>query len=113
MKTLLRLLPVLAILSAPTWTQVAPAPVEPQQRSNTKAALIIEDFTNTVVFEPNGTGTRDQHAKIRILSDAALQKYSVLAFYYSQANDDVQVIDVHVRKPDGTVVRSEERRVGK
>src|SRR5438094_2439918 len=106
MNTLLRLLPALAILSVPAWGQAAPAPVESQQRSNIKAALIIEEFTNTIVFEMDGTGTRDQHARVRILSGAALQKYSVLAFFYSQSNEDVQIIDVHVRKPDGTIVKT-------
>lgn len=81
-------------------------PAGKKEAQNAKQAVIVEEIGNTAVFEKDGTGWRELHAKFRIISDAALQQFGVLTFPYLAANEEVQITDVHVRKPDGSIIKT-------
>src|SRR5579864_4963755 len=76
---------------------------EPQP-DYSKEALIFENSITQIVFENDGTGTRESSARIRIQSDAGVQRYGLLTFSYQNSTESVDVDYVRVQKPDGTVV---------
>src|SRR5579872_3592628 len=69
-----------------------------------KEAFVDEDDVTKLVFENDGTSTRENATRIHIQSDAALQRYGVLTFPYQNATETVEIGYVRARKPDGTVV---------
>ncbi|HTA23350.1 MAG TPA: DUF3857 domain-containing protein [Terriglobales bacterium] len=69
-----------------------------------KEAFVDEEDTTKVVFENDGTGTREITFRLRVQSDAGVQRYSVLSLPYQEATETVEIIYVRVRKPDGTVI---------
>jgi len=69
-----------------------------------KEASIIEDFRTTVSFEDDGTGTRENIARVRVQSEAGVQQYGLLIFGYDAANEQLAVDYVRVLKPDGSVI---------
>ncbi len=91
---------------------VAAAPAAPQASANptdpkpdySKEAFIDEEDTTKIVFENDGTGTREITFRLRIQSDAGVQRYSVLSLPYQEATETVEIVYVRVRKPDGTVI---------
>jgi tetratricopeptide (TPR) repeat protein len=69
-----------------------------------KEAFVVEQTSTRIVFENDGTGTRESSARIRIQSDAGVQRYGLLSFPYQNSTENIEVDYVRVRKPDGTVV---------
>jgi len=69
-----------------------------------KEAFVCEQDSTEIAFENDGTGTRQSSARIRIQSDAGVQRYGVLTFSYQGATESIDVDYVRVRKPDGTVI---------
>jgi tetratricopeptide (TPR) repeat protein/transglutaminase-like putative cysteine protease len=67
-------------------------------------ALLIERYITRVNYQTDGTGTKEVTAEIRMLADAGVQRFAVLNFAYTTANEMVEFDYVRVRKPDGTVV---------
>jgi len=65
---------------------------------------VIETLVSRVVFENDGTGTRDLELRARIQADAAVQQSGVLTFAYAKANDNLEIAYVRVRKPSGALV---------
>jgi tetratricopeptide (TPR) repeat protein len=87
---------------APVAAQKPAAPsAEPDY---SKEAFIHEDVSMKVAFQNDGTSTRESYERIRILSDAGVQHYSLVTFPYESATQTVEIDYVRVRKPDGTVV---------
>jgi tetratricopeptide (TPR) repeat protein len=83
-----------------------PATTKPAiaQADYSKEAFVDESDITRVSFENDGTGTREWLLRIRIQSDAGVQRYSVLTFPYQEATEKLDIDYVRVRKPDGTVV---------
>jgi transglutaminase-like putative cysteine protease len=71
-----------------------------------KEAYVVEHLVTKIVVEDDGSGVREVNAEIKILSDAGLKAFAVLSFTYTSANEVVDVEDVSVRKPDGSVIRT-------
>lgn len=71
-----------------------------------KEAFLGEQDQTRIVFENDGTGTRETTARVRIQSDAAIQRYGVLTFPYESGTQSLEIDYVRVRKPDGTVIAS-------
>jgi len=86
-----------ALAQAPTKTST-PAP------DYSKEAFVIEENLRQVVFENDGTSTTHDTTRIRIQSDAGVQRYSVLTFPYESATGSIDIDYVRVRKPDGSIV---------
>ncbi len=83
--------------------QTTPKPDASKSDYSKEAFVDEEDFTK-VTFENDGTGTRELTGKVRIQSEAGIQRYSVLSFSYQQATENIDIDYVRVRKPDGSVV---------
>jgi tetratricopeptide (TPR) repeat protein len=69
-----------------------------------KEAFVDEDDSTKIVFENDGTGTRETSVRIRIQSDAGVQRYGVLTFPYQSAAENVEIDYVRVQKPEGAVI---------
>jgi tetratricopeptide (TPR) repeat protein/transglutaminase-like putative cysteine protease len=69
-----------------------------------KEGAVIEQMTTKVVFQSDGTYTYDQHARVRVQSDAGVRQYGVLPFPYQASVGRIEVQDVRVTKPNGSVV---------
>jgi transglutaminase-like putative cysteine protease/tetratricopeptide (TPR) repeat protein len=65
---------------------------------------VIERVSNELIFAQDGTGSREQTARIRIQSQAALQQLGVLRVPYRNDSERVDSIEIQVRKPDGRSV---------
>ncbi len=64
----------------------------------------MEKSMTDIVFNSDGTNTREQKTRIRVQSDAGVQQYGILNFPYQGDIEHVDIDYVRVKKPDGTVV---------
>jgi tetratricopeptide (TPR) repeat protein/transglutaminase-like putative cysteine protease len=71
-----------------------------------KEGYVIERWHTRIREENDGTGTREREVEVRLLSEAGLKAFAVLAFPYTTANETIEFDYVRVRKPDGTVVKT-------
>jgi Domain of Unknown Function with PDB structure (DUF3857) len=67
-------------------------------------AYVVEETAEHWVFENDGTSIRDYRARVRIQSDAGVQRFGLLIFSYQKAFETLDLNYVQVRKPNGTVV---------
>ena len=81
----------------------APAPA-PQKPDYSGEAVVIEQLTMAYRFEPNGTGQRELMMRVKVQSDAGVERFGQLVFPYSSANEKLDMDFVRVRKADGSVV---------
>jgi uncharacterized protein DUF3857 len=89
---------LVSILSTAQSTGVAANP------DYSKDGVIVEHYTTRVVYDADGTGTREIAAMVRMQAEAGVHNFAVLGFPYANANENVELGYVRVRKPDGTVV---------
>ena len=66
--------------------------------------VVIEQWTTEVVFQSDGTYTSEFRAQVRIQTDAGVREYGVLRLPYQASFGRVDVQDVRVTKPNGSVV---------
>ena len=57
-----------------------------------------------MVFQSDGTSTTEFRARVRVQSDSGVRQYGVLPFPYQASVGGVEVQDVRVTKPNGSVV---------
>jgi tetratricopeptide (TPR) repeat protein len=69
-----------------------------------KEGLVLEKTCVRYRMEADGTGTREETSRVRILADSGVKAMAVLTFTYTASNQLVEVGYVRVIKPDGTVV---------
>src|ERR1039457_3843178 len=69
-----------------------------------KESVVLEQAPTRVVFQSDGTYMSEQHVRARIQSDAGVRQYGVLPFPYQASVGRVEVQDVRVTKPNGSVV---------
>lgn len=67
-------------------------------------AYVVEESAERWNFEGDGTGTHENTARVRVQSDAGVQRFGLLTFPYQKANETIEVGYVRVRKPDGSIV---------
>jgi tetratricopeptide (TPR) repeat protein len=65
---------------------------------------VLEESIDRYSFESDGTGTRESTARVRVQSEAGVQRFGLLTFSYQKATEAVAVDYVRVRKPDGSIV---------
>ncbi len=83
----------------------AQSPSRPGTKSDfSKEAFVIEHSSTRIVFENDGTSARESSGRIRIQSDAGVQRYGLLTFSYENSTESVDIAYVRVLKADGTVV---------
>jgi hypothetical protein len=98
------LLPILA-------TATAAGPQAPEQAAAPKAdysqeASVIEMYSHKARFENDGTSTQEASARVRLQSDAGVQRYGLLTFAYASGTGTFEIEYVRVRKRDGTTVET-------
>ena len=69
-------------------------------------AFVMEQFARKVKVENDGTSVREDTARVRIQSDAGVQRYGLLTFPYASGTGSFEIDYVRVRKTDGTVVET-------
>jgi Domain of Unknown Function with PDB structure (DUF3857)/Transglutaminase-like superfamily len=92
-------------LSTPFLAETLSPPKQANSKlDNSEEAFVIEQFSRTVKFENDGTSTQEDTARVRIQSDAGVQRYGLLSFSYASGTGPFEIEYVRVRKPDGSVV---------
>src|SRR5215510_2605929 len=86
-----------------TKTQAA----EQKQPDYSQEAYVIERMTTTYRFEKDGTGRREQNLRVKVQSDAGVESFGQLVFPYSSANEKLDIEQVSVHKPDGSIVTAQ------
>lgn len=76
----------------------------PPKTENSQQAIILEQAVNRLVFQADGTGTRESSERIRVQSEAGVHALAVLSFAYTTSNETLDVDYVRVRKPDGALI---------
>jgi transglutaminase-like putative cysteine protease len=69
-----------------------------------KEPFVEEQDLTKIDFLNDGTYTRETAARIRMQSDAGVQRFGTLTFSYQSATEDINVDYVRVLKTDGTVI---------
>lgn len=65
---------------------------------------VFESYRAVLKFENDGTGMRETSARVRVQSEAGVQRLGQLIFGYSSANESMEMNYVRVRRADGSVV---------
>lgn len=83
------------------WCRPAAAQQPP---SYANEPYVVEQSRTSERFENDGTGTREVYFRIKVQTDAGVQRFGQLALGYNAANESIAIQFVRVRKPDGTVI---------
>src|ERR1700741_5115364 len=92
----------LSTLAAQTTT--APSKTEVRAPDLAQEPFVLEQFIRKQNFENEGTALREDTARVRIQSEAGLQRYGLLSFSYASGTGTFEIEYVRVRKSDGSVV---------
>jgi tetratricopeptide (TPR) repeat protein len=90
--------------SPATAKQKAPESAKPRDYS--QEAVVVEQVSTGYRFERDGTGQRELSLRVKVQSDAGVERFGQLIFGYSSANEKLDMDFVRVRKADGTVVNA-------
>ncbi len=77
-----------------------------QKPDYSQEAVVIEQLTTGYRYERDGTGQRDLTMRVKIQSDAGVERFGQLVFPYTSANEKLEMDYVRVRKADGSVVNA-------
>ena len=77
-----------------------------QKRDYSQEAVVVEQLRTAYRFERDGTGQRELSLRVKVQSDAGVERFGQLIFAYSAANEKLDMDFVRVRKADGTVVNA-------
>ncbi len=98
--------PIKSPIKAPVQTGPAEKPEPPKEKAPdySQEAIVIEELKTSYRFEKDGTGQRDISARMRVQSEAALERLGQLVFAYSSANENLDIDFVRVKKADGSAI---------
>jgi tetratricopeptide (TPR) repeat protein len=85
-------------------TACAQSPSIEAKPDYSREAFVSEQDITRVIFEDDGTSTRETTARVRIQSDAGVQRFGLLTFPYENLTGTMDIEYVRVRKSDGTTV---------
>ena len=77
---------------------------ENQKPDYSQEAVVIEQLSTAYRYESDGTGQRELTMRVKIQSDAGVERFGQLIFPYTSANEKLEMDYVRVRKADGSVV---------
>lgn len=80
------------------------ASLEASAPDYSQEALILEQVKLQYRFEKDGTGQRDLSVRVRVQSEAGLERFGQLIFPYTSANEKFDVDFIRVIKPDGAII---------
>ncbi len=69
-------------------------------------AAIIEQYHTSMHYENDGTGKREVTARIKVQSEAGVERFGQLVIGYNSENERVDITYVRVRKPNGSVINA-------
>jgi len=81
-----------------------PASLVEKAPDYSQEAFVIEQLLKSYRFEKDGTGQRELNMRVRVQTEAGLERFGQLVFAYSSANENLDVDFLRVRKADGTVI---------
>ncbi|HJT64916.1 MAG TPA: DUF3857 domain-containing protein [Pyrinomonadaceae bacterium] len=87
-------------------TPAKPAEAAQQKPDYSQEAVVVEQVSTTYRFERDGTGRRELNLRVKVQSDAGVERFGQLIFGYSSANEKLDMDYVRVRKADGAVVNA-------
>jgi tetratricopeptide (TPR) repeat protein/transglutaminase-like putative cysteine protease len=89
-------------------TDVKPQVVTPDEGEKkpdySKEGYVVEQVRSRYRFENDGTGREESAVRVRVQSEAGVQRWGQLRFGYNSENEKLEIAYVRVRKADGTVV---------
>ena len=77
-----------------------------QKPDYSQEAVVVEQLTTGYRYEIDGTGRRELTMRVKIHSDAGVERFGQLIFPYTSANEKLEMDYVRVRKADGSVVNA-------
>jgi tetratricopeptide (TPR) repeat protein/transglutaminase-like putative cysteine protease len=93
----------------------ATAPAAPAQSPTppdySQEAYVIEHLRQAMRYENDGTGREQLDAQIKVISESGVQALGQLKIGYSALSDQLDIVYVRVRKPDGSVITAQESAV--
>lgn len=60
-----------------------PATLPSTKPDYSQEAAVIQEYSQKVKFENDGTAIQEEYAKVRVQSDAGVQRYGLLTFSYA------------------------------
>ena len=99
---------IVAVLVASSFlfgTPLSSAQTKPKSDYSSEA-VVIEQLSSAYRFERDGTGQREMMLRVKVQSDAGVERFGQLVFGYSSATEKLDMDYVRVRKADGTVVNA-------
>ena len=78
--------------------------VENTANDYSQEAFVLEELKTSYRFEKDGTGERVLSTRVKIQSDAGVERFGQLMFDYSSANEKLDIEYVRVLKEGGSVV---------
>jgi len=97
---------LLSAQTRPSKSQTKSTETARQKPDYSQEAVVIEQLSTVYRFERDGTGQRESSVRVKVQSDAGVERFGQLIFPYSSANEKVDMDYVRVRKADGTVVNA-------
>src|SRR5258705_1906493 len=96
-----------APLPAQQRTRTQPSqPAKQKEVDYSQEAVVIEQLSSAYRFEKDGTGQRELTLRVKVQSEAGLERFGQLIFGYSSANEKLDVDFVRVRKASGEVINA-------
>ena len=92
----------------PTPQTSTPTPTPPDY---SQEAFVVQHSTQAMRFESDGTGTIQNEAEIKVISESGVQALGQVKVGYSALSEKLDIAYVRVRKPDGTVINAQESAV--
>ena len=83
--------------------QKSPANAKPEDKFADEP-YVIEELTTVARFEADGKGQREAKVRVRIQSESAVREFGLLVYPFMASFENLDVVYVRVRKPDGAVV---------
>ena len=102
----------MSVLFLPLAASLVAQTPSPSSKPNTpkadysQEAFVVEQFSHKEKFENDGTSSQEETARVRVQSEAGVQRYGVLTFAYASGTSTFDIAYVRVRKPDGSVVET-------
>lgn len=94
-------------VSARAYAQTPPAPLATAPAAAAAdAAYTIELQQMRVRFETDGTGRRELTLRVRVADERAVRQWGQVPVLYQPETEDLELKEVEIHKPDGTIVKS-------
>jgi tetratricopeptide (TPR) repeat protein len=97
---------VLSLLACPSAIcQSPPSPANaPDLSQYTAEPYVLEYIHRTYRFEADGKSQRESKVRMSVQSESAVREFGLLVYPYMSSFENLDILYVRVRKPDGTVV---------